>query len=63
MISLLPSFILLAIGAMASLAISVAGDIAHNFICPIKIDIAVGKKPIAQAISQHIRNQKEAYYV
>ncbi|KKM05614.1 hypothetical protein LCGC14_1752280 [marine sediment metagenome] len=31
MISLLFSFILLAIGAMASLAISVAGDIAHNF--------------------------------
>jgi hypothetical protein len=31
MTSLLFSFILLAIGAMASLAISVAGDIAHNF--------------------------------
>jgi hypothetical protein len=30
MISLLFSFILLALGAMASLAISVAGDIAHN---------------------------------
>jgi hypothetical protein len=31
MISLLFSFILLVIGAMASLAISVAGDIANNF--------------------------------
>ena len=31
MTSLLFSFILLALGAMASLAISVAGDIAHNF--------------------------------
>jgi hypothetical protein len=31
MISLLFSFILLAIGAMASLAVSVAGDIVHNF--------------------------------
>jgi hypothetical protein len=32
MTRLLFSFILLAIGAMASLAISVAGDIAHNLL-------------------------------
>jgi hypothetical protein len=32
MISLLFSFILLALGAVASLAISVAGDIVHNFV-------------------------------
>ncbi len=32
MISLLFSFILLALGAVASLAISVAGDIIHNFV-------------------------------
>jgi hypothetical protein len=32
MVSLLFSFILLALGAVASLAISVAGDIVHNFV-------------------------------
>jgi len=32
MIRLLFSFILLAMGAMTSLAISVAGDIAHNLL-------------------------------
>jgi len=32
MIRLLFSFILLAMGAMISLAISVAGDIAHNWV-------------------------------
>ncbi len=31
LISLLFSFILIALGSMASLAISVAGEIAHNF--------------------------------